>query len=42
MLKDKLVQSAILAHPFILDVDASNECIGAVLSHRKQKMVNVS
>ena len=37
VLKEKLVQSPILAHPdvtkpFILDVDASDKCIGAVLS----------
>ena len=41
MLKDKLVQSPILAHPdftkpFILDVDASDKCIGAVLSQETE------
>ena len=41
MLKDKLVQSPILAHPdftkpFILDVDASEKCIGAVLSQETE------
>ena len=41
MLKDKLVQSPILAHPdftkpFILDVDASDKFIGAVLSQETE------